>query len=180
MIMDDEYKAKNSRFFLTPFEKIPLAAFSIEDMEKLLLEPFDGYVISLREPTEYHRNLWYKDIDEGEKNCKGMLKLYFEDADMLHHPGQIIPEEKDVQAILDWTKDIDLKKHKIAVHCTAGISRSSATAYIVACSKMPIKEALGCIDPMWHNPNWRIVGFGADLLKNSAVYNDIRRFLKCQ
>jgi predicted protein tyrosine phosphatase len=177
MMIDDDFKAQNPRFFMKAFDKIPLAAFSIEEMEELLAQPFDGYVISLREPTEHHK-IWYEDIDIYEENCKGMLKLWFEDVECQRYDEQKIPEKEDVQTILDWTRDIDLKKHRLAVHCTAGISRSSATAYIVACSKMPVKEALGCIDPLWHNPNMRIVGFGADILGDSKIYNELRRYLK--
>jgi predicted protein tyrosine phosphatase len=156
--------------FLKPFQNIPLAAFSIEEMENLLENPFDGYVLSLREPISSN---WYMKIDKlAKKNCKGMLVLEFEDSD--HDiPGCRVPQKEDVEAMLKWSKDIDITKDKIAVHCTAGVSRSSASAYIIACSKMPIEKALGCLCVYWHDPNWRIVGFGADIL-GSDVYNKAR------
>lgn len=161
--------------FMKPFQNIPVAAFPVEEMETLLEKPFDGYVISIRDPGK-KAEVMYKLIDERKDNCKGMLALEFEDADF-EFPGHRVPEKEDMEKILSFTKKINLKKHKIAVHCTAGVSRSSAAAYIIACSKMPIEEALGCLDKKWHDPNWRMVAFGAEILGNNKIYYDAYDFI---
>lgn len=82
--------------------------------------------------------------------------------------GYVCPDEALVRRILDfgagWTGD-----RPMLVHCWAGISRSTATAFVLACGLNPevperrIAEALRAASRHAH-PNRRIVGVADDLL----------------
>jgi predicted protein tyrosine phosphatase len=76
-------------------------------------------------------------------------------------PGLTAPSEAMVEAILrfgrSWTAE-----RPLLIHCWAGISRSSAAAYILACARNPstpesrIAQALRAASPAAH-PNARFV-----------------------
>jgi predicted protein tyrosine phosphatase len=59
-----------------------------------------------------------------------LLFSFFEDTDDPKHPDA--PSLRDVKRILDFTSQIT-KKAKVLVHCRAGVSRSTATAYAILC-----------------------------------------------
>jgi len=61
------------------------------------------------------------------------LQLAFHD---INHPapGLIAPDAATMQAILDFA---GAAENPVLVHCWAGISRSSAAAYIIACDRNP-------------------------------------------
>ncbi len=75
--------------------------------------------------------------------------------------GLIAPDETTVEAILSFSDDWDASRPML-IHCWAGISRSSATAFIVACARNPlvpelaIAERLRTLSPIAH-PNARLV-----------------------
>lgn len=50
-----------------------------------------------------------------------------------HRDGLIAPSPADVQAILDATEDVQM----LLIHCHAGISRSTAALFAIACQKAP-------------------------------------------
>lgn len=55
--------------------------------------------------------------------------------------GHILPGEDHVVAILDFARGWD-RAHPLVVHCYAGVSRSTASAFIAACALRPdIAEA---------------------------------------
>lgn len=55
---------------------------------------------------------------------------FFEDVDDPNFPGA--PSLRDVKRILDFTSDLPAKA-RVLVHCRAGVSRSTATAYAILC-----------------------------------------------
>ena len=59
-----------------------------------------------------------------------LLFCFFEDVDDPHIPDA--PRLRDVKRILDFTAKIP-PNAKVLVHCRAGISRSTATAYAIIC-----------------------------------------------
>jgi predicted protein tyrosine phosphatase len=59
-----------------------------------------------------------------------LLFSFFEDVDDSDYPGA--PSLKDVKRILDFTSDLPAKA-RVLVHCRAGVSRSTATAYAILC-----------------------------------------------
>lgn len=82
--------------------------------------------------------------------------------------GLLLCQEHMVQEILDFGAGWD-EREPILVHCWAGISRSSATGFILACERNPhvsehdIAERLRRVSPM-ATPNRRIVALADDLL----------------
>jgi predicted protein tyrosine phosphatase len=72
--------------------------------------------------------------------CRKLVKLiapkaelifsFFEDVDDPDFPGA--PVLHDVKRILDFTSKLP-PKAKVLVHCRAGVSRSTATAYAILC-----------------------------------------------
>jgi predicted protein tyrosine phosphatase len=59
-----------------------------------------------------------------------LLFSFFEDVDDPNYPGA--PILRDVKRILDFTSQIPAKA-RVLVHCRAGVSRSTATAYAILC-----------------------------------------------
>jgi predicted protein tyrosine phosphatase len=59
-----------------------------------------------------------------------LLFSFFEDTSDPSYPDA--PRFQDVERILDFTKKLP-QKAKVLVHCRAGVSRSTATAYAILC-----------------------------------------------
>jgi predicted protein tyrosine phosphatase len=53
--------------------------------------------------------------------------------------GHVTPDESHVAAILAFARDWD-RRQPLLIHCYAGISRSTAAAYIVACALAPERD----------------------------------------
>src|SRR5262245_11125807 len=91
--------------------------------------------------------------------ARRVLHLVFDD----HHvprPGRRLPAAEDVRRALEWSAD----STDLVVSCNAGVSRSSALAYIILCRQRPPQEAIAALTPNWHRPNELIVRLGAQLL----------------
>lgn len=102
------------------------------------------------------------------KNC---CKLLFHDISIPR--GDMIPATKeDVQKALDFAKG----KEKILVTCQAGVSRSSAIAYLVAASEVGAKEAFSVLNPEVHMPNSLIVRHGAFILGDPDIMDMMDRW----
>ena len=59
-----------------------------------------------------------------------LLFSFFADTFVSDHPEA--PRFQDEKRILDFTKELPVKA-KVLVHCHAGVSRSTATAYAILC-----------------------------------------------
>ncbi|MBL8796667.1 MAG: hypothetical protein JNM56_22385 [Planctomycetia bacterium] len=75
------------------------------------------------------------------------------------------PSLADVQRAIDWSAD---KRH-LAVACHAGVSRSSALAYVIACTRLAPADAIRVLDPARHAPNSLVVTLGSRVLNNPGV-----------
>ena len=82
--------------------------------------------------------------------------------------GLIAPALEHVQDLVDFVRRWD-QTHPLVVHCYAGISRSTAAAFIALCavnpgrSEMDIATRIRDASPT-ATPNSRIVGFGDEIL----------------
>ena len=74
-------------------------------------------------------------------------------------------EREVIEEVLRWSKG----KNKFLVHCWAGISRSAAIAYLIACSKMPVTDAVKILNPKQHKPNRLILKFGEEILRKNNI-----------
>lgn len=85
-----------------------------------------------------------------------------------HKDGYICPDPALVERILAFAEDWDATQPMV-VHCWAGISRSTATAYTIACARNPdvgelqIARTLRLASRHAH-PNARIVAIADDIL----------------
>lgn len=82
--------------------------------------------------------------------------------------GLVLADQAMVEALLDFGRSWD-ERAPLLVHCWAGISRSTATAFILACERNPsvserqIASAMRRLAPHAY-PNRRIVALADDLL----------------
>jgi len=82
--------------------------------------------------------------------------------------GLILPDESVVARVLDFGRGWD-ETQPMVVHCWAGISRSTASAFVIACERNPqaaesaIAKAMRRAAPH-ASPNRRIVALADDLL----------------
>ncbi len=56
-------------------------------------------------------------------------------------PGQVLPGAEHIDAFLDFARAWD-RRDPMLIHCFAGISRSTASAYIAACLLAPHRDEL--------------------------------------
>ncbi|MGN6311976.1 MAG: tyrosine phosphatase family protein [Xanthobacteraceae bacterium] len=93
--------------------------------------------------------------------------------------GLIAPRGEMIAAMLDFSR-ARLRETPLLIHCWAGISRSSAAAYILACDDHPGREseianALRTCAP-FVTPNRLMVALADDLLgRNGAMVDAIAR-----
>jgi predicted protein tyrosine phosphatase len=106
---------------------------------------------------------------EGENHrvlgCDRHLELSFHDITEAK-PGLVAPDRAIIQAILDFARAA--RDRKLLIHCWAGISRSSAAAFVIACDRNPgfeleIAEELRRRAPSI-TPNHLMVSLADDLL----------------
>jgi predicted protein tyrosine phosphatase len=109
------------------------------------------HVISIFDSSEPEGD-GYRRNDVHDKPCAGFhkftgkkLALQFDDLTVISENGYVAPTEHDVQRIISFAEDIivDISLNvpvKLLVHCYAGISRSTAAAYIVLARIMPVNQ----------------------------------------
>jgi predicted protein tyrosine phosphatase len=106
-------------------------------------------------------------VDDSELNCKSIIKLFFDDIFYRYEETtyQKLAKKEDIKAALEFSKD----KNNILVHCGAGISRSSAIAYIILSTTMLPSKAIEKLSFENHYPNEHIVKLGAKILSNKEI-----------
>lgn len=92
--------------------------------------------------------------------CQDYIAVAFNDITWPRE-GYVEPQEEHIREILEWAKD---RPGDLHVTCRAGISRSSAVAYLIACTRMAPEEAVKVLDPARHMPNELILKIGSKLI----------------
>ncbi len=137
-------------------------------------------IMPRREVVEFDTNIII--IDESDltekpeirnivEKAKNAFYLVFDDIREEHSKYKACTKEQ-IARVLEWGKD----KEDITVCCHAGISRSAAIAYLLACQKDG--EGLKVLDRGMHCPNRRVVKFGAEILNDERIYEKYRKWLK--
>jgi len=89
----------------------------------------------------------------------------------------IFPEEKHIFPILEWAKNKWNENHKpFVVHCTAGISRSSAIAIVI--NKMIRDNVKDAFNSDLHWPNKEILRLGEKFLGANDIVKQVEEKLK--
>lgn len=103
----------------------------------------------------------------------GDRHLYVAVSDIVRaEPGQILPEASHVQSVLDFALEWD-RQAPMLIHCFAGVSRSTAAAFISACALAPRRDetafaqAIRLASPT-ASPNSRMVALADAMLERNG------------
>jgi predicted protein tyrosine phosphatase len=77
----------------------------------------------------------YPPVDWNAFACERHVRLAFHDI-IEPMPGLVAPDRDMMRAILDFGRDSESQR-ALLIHCWAGISRSSAAAFVIACDRNP-------------------------------------------
>lgn len=82
--------------------------------------------------------------------------------------GHVLPGEKHVTALLEFVRGWD-RKRSLVIHCYAGISRSTAAAFITTCALFPEQDEMAVAQRLRRasptaTPNLRLVATADSLL----------------
>lgn len=132
----------------------------------------DFNVISIRDT----RNLSRKGIDQYNKiDNFGLPNLYVARFDDLCHESEdgTLPQKMDVEKIIEWAKQKWNENHlDFIVHCTAGISRSSAIATLIS-NSLKNPDFMNVFHGKYHSPNQRIIEFGEEILNQPGLKDKV-------
>jgi len=67
--------------------------------------------------------------------CERHIRLAFHDI-IEPMPGLVVPDRDIMRAVLDFGRNSESQR-ALLIHCWAGISRSSAAAFVIACDRNP-------------------------------------------
>ena len=91
-------------------------------------------------------------------------------------PGQVLPEPVHLDAFLDFVHEWD-RAEPMVIHCYAGVSRSTAAAFIAACALNPARDeyevarAIRAASPT-ATPNARLVALADNRLEREGRMNE--------
>ncbi len=95
--------------------------------------------------------------------------LYFAISDIIAPiPGQVLPEREHLDDLIEFVEGWD-RTQPMVIHCFAGVSRSTAAAFIAACALNPrrdefeVARAIRAASPT-ATPNARLVALADDAL----------------
>jgi predicted protein tyrosine phosphatase len=131
---------------------------------RILSKKTDFHVVSIRTSFETEPLIF----DSFITKYQSIIKPRFDDVDKLfpiEDADLKPPENEDIEKIIRWSEG----KNKFLIHCWAGISRSAAIAYLIACSKMPVTNAVKILNPKQHKPNRLILKFGEEILRKNNI-----------
>lgn len=86
--------------------------------------------------------------------------------------GYLLPAEEHVTRLIDFVGNWD-RSAPLVVHCYAGISRSTAAAFVAACALNPRRDEVAIAKAIRHasptaSPNQRIVSLADRVLKRNG------------
>ena len=123
------------------------------------------------EPKQ-HEVLHYTGAGEGpvqevKDHAKEWFHIAADDLDHYNLKMHFPPTANNIAEALEWSKN----RTELIVACQAGISRSSATAYVIAARVLGPEAALDILEKGYHWPNRLIVYLGSKLLKNDEIWD---------
>jgi predicted protein tyrosine phosphatase len=86
--------------------------------------------------------------------------------------GHILPAEQHVRKLIDFAKSWN-RNEPLVIHCHAGVSRSTAAAFIIACALAPSRPETEIADAIRRashtaTPNRRMVAIADAMLKRAG------------
>jgi predicted protein tyrosine phosphatase len=136
---------------------------SLEHLDATVTRHRPSHVLTLLSPG-------HEDNAHHESPFEQHLQLYFHDI-VEAREGLIAPDRRTVGAILDFARNWT-DARPMLIHCWAGISRSSAAAYMIACARNPGCEA-DIADELrrrapFATPNRLMIALADDVLQRSG------------
>lgn len=101
--------------------------------------------------------------------------LILEFDDTTFEKDELSPRREHVEEALAWAKTRDI--NNMVVACAAGISRSSAMAFLILCQEMDPSDAFLIWELGEHHPNELILHYGVEVL-GDHIRPQIRSFLE--
>src|SRR3954453_17799975 len=86
--------------------------------------------------------------------------------------GHVLPAEQHVRQVIAFARAWD-RNEPLVIHCHAGVSRSTAAAFIIACALAPARPEIEIADAIRRashtaTPNRRIVAIADAMLKRNG------------
>ena len=97
------------------------------------------------------------------------IHLVFDDINHKLSPAHVMPAREHIEAALEFAKD----KKAVVVACHAGVSRSSAIAYLIASRAWGVKPALGALKKGTHWPNPTVIKIGDTLFPGEGIMETV-------
>jgi predicted protein tyrosine phosphatase len=139
-----------------------------EAVAEVNAHPKEYAVIFITNPGE---NPFYRpELHDLVIHAKKSLLLQFRDIELGRYDSEktewwLGPKPEHVEAVLKFAED----KDNFLCCCHAGVSRSSAMAYILACRNEDPKKALGMLETWRHSPNCLLVEYAAKILNKPEM-----------
>jgi predicted protein tyrosine phosphatase len=126
------------------------------------------HVVSVRDSREHSA------VDQFSDLTLGFLPVPMDDIweKEKEKPGLVeLPSESVISGVLDWAKG----RTPLLFHCGAGVSRSPALAYLVACMRVRPEVAIGLLNVNRHYPNRHVIEVGARILQDPEIVSVVER-----
>ena len=134
-----------------------------EAAHQLRAKPHHWHVVSLR---CFEDRIEFEKVSQLAHLAKTMIVRRFDDI-WVEEEGKVLPTKEDVETIIRHVQEI--YPSNLIVHCYAGVSRSTAIAYLLACLEKEPDDAIKMLNPMIHYPNELIVKLGSEILNNPRI-----------
>jgi predicted protein tyrosine phosphatase len=136
-------------------------------------------LISIRDTSAGTNQVYYDIIDNA--GLQNLLVVQFDDLVEFLPPqynrSELPPSEENIKTILEWAKQkMKENNNDFIVHCTGGVSRSSAVAILIQYLQDP-EGALKVIDPVLHSPNEKVLELG-DKYLNTNLKEPTKKIIK--
>lgn len=132
-------------------------------------------VISIRDTRPGTNIEKYQAIDRA--GIQDIMQVQFDDLwSEEHREYGSLPQGQQIFSVLEWAKKKWQENRKpFIVHCTAGISRSSAVAVLLDAMFRNSKEAVDRFDATKHSPNQMILEIGENYLKTPGLTQEVKK-----
>ena len=138
-------------------------------LEMVAFKKTEFNIVSIRSTT--YPPIMYEDFDTFKDCYRNIIVETFDDIIQPRNDLRLA-HMAQIKNILLWS----IGKKNIIVHCSAGVCRSSAIAYLIECMDKRPAEAVKVLDKEKHYPNEWVVKLGSQFLNNPKIYTEIHEF----
>jgi predicted protein tyrosine phosphatase len=166
-------------------EHYPMIKFRIcGEMELVDHLPWATHVVSIWSPGERHDLM---DFPQPETH---ICRVDFDDVIIPTNrsfrpgPNDRPPQEEDIQKVIAFFNELP-ESSNVLFHCQAGISRSTATAFVALCARYPTVPAKRHIVRVWQHrqgarPNTMVVAAGDRVLEQNGQLSEVADWFNTQ